>query len=479
MNISADVIVLLPELVLAVGAMVLLLIGALGGGRTAPLVTGLAVLLVIASGVLELMTGSGTLSAFHGAFIDDSFGRFAIILILIAAGTSILLAGEFFAHKNISRFELPVLILLGTLGMMLMVSASNFISLYMGLELQNLALYVLASFDRDNTRSTEAGLKYFVLSSLSSGLLLYGISLIYGFAGSTSFETVAAVIHHSGVGIGLIFGMVFLIAGLAFKISAVPFHMWTPDVYQGSPTPISAYFSTAAKVAGMIFFMRPILVAFPDALHEWRQIIVLISILSMGLGTIAALGQTNIKRLMAYSSISHMGYALLGLAAGTAVGVRGTLIYLAIYIVTNLGVFTCIQAMRRDGEQVENISDMKGMYHRNPKLAFAFSALFLSLSGMPPLAGFFAKIYVFMAALQAGLYTLAILGVLASVIGLAYYIRLVKVMFFDEPEKELDTGIGIASRGILTVSSIFILFFIVGASPIITAADAAAKALLP
>jgi NADH-quinone oxidoreductase subunit N len=220
-------------------------------------------------------------------------------------------------------------------------------------------------------------------------------------------------------------------------------------------------------------------VAFPDALHEWRQIIVLISILSMGLGTIAALGQTNIKRLMAYSSISHMGYALLGLAAGTAVGVRGTLIYLAIYIVTNLGVFTCIQAMRRDGEQVENISDMKGMYHRNPKLAFAFSALFLSLSGMPPLAGFFAKIYVFMAALQAGLYTLAILGVLASVIGLAYYIRLVKVMFFDEPEKELDTGIGIASRGILTVSSIFILFFIVGASPIITAADAAAKALLP
>ena len=328
-------------------------------------------------------------------------------------------------------------------------------------------------------RSTEAGLKYFVLGALSSGMLLYGISLIYGFTGSVQFSTVATVISHGGVGIGLIFGIVFLVAGLAFKVSAVPFHMWTPDVYEGAPTPITAYFATAAKVAAMCLFLRAILTPFPDAIHQWRQIIIFISVLSMALGAVAALGQKNIKRLMAYSSIGHMGYALLGLAAGTALGVRGVLIYLAIYVATNLGVFAAIQQMRRGGKSVESISDLAGLGRSNPKLALVFSMLFLSLAGLPPLAGFFAKFYVFLAAIQAGLLWPAIIGVLASAIGLVYYLKLVKVMSFDEPAAGFDGDIGIGSRAILILSGAFALLFIFAASPIITAADAAAKALLP
>ena len=293
--------------------------------------------------------------------------------------------------------------LLATLGMLLMVSAASFLSLYMGLELQSLALYVLAAFNRDHLRSTEAGLKYFVLGALSSGMMLYGISLIYGFTGSTQFSAIAAVTHAGVPGLGVIFGIVFLIAGLAFKVSAVPFHMWTPDVYEGAPTPVTAYFATAAKVAALCLFLRAILTPFPDLLHQWRQIIVFISVLSMALGAIAAIGQKNIKRLMAYSSIGHMGYALLGLAAGTALGARGVLIYLAIYVFTNLGVFAAIQAMQRKGKAVENISDLAGLARNDIKLASVFAVLFLSLAGLPPLAGFFAKFYVFLAAIQAGL----------------------------------------------------------------------------
>ena len=417
--------------------------------------------------------------AFAGAFIADDFARFAKILILIGAALSILLAEEFFSAINLSRFELPVLMVIATLGMMLMVSATSFLSLYMGLELQSLALYVLAAFNRDHLRSTEAGLKYFVLGALSSGMLLYGISLIYGFTGSVVFSTVAGVIAHGGVSIGLIFGMVFLTSGLAFKVSAVPFHMWTPDVYEGAPTPVTAYFATAAKVAALCLFLRAILSPFPDAIQQWRQIIIFISVLSIGLGAVAALGQKNIKRLMAYSSIGHMGYALLGLAAGTALGARGVLIYLAIYVFTNIGVFACIQAMKRGGKSVETISDLAGLARTDPKLALVFSMLFLSLAGLPPLAGFFAKFYIFLAAIQAHLYWPAILGVLASAIGLVYYLRLVKLMYFDEPAEAFDGGLGLGSRVIMVLAGAFALFFIFAASPIITAADAAAKALLP
>ena len=478
MSLQADLLTLLPELILAVGAMALLLTGAIGGEKTASMVSWGAIILLAVAGV-ALVMGPVQAHAFRDAFVVDGFSRFAKVLILVGAALSILLADEFFANIELSRFELPVLMLLATLGMMLMVSASSFLSLYMGLELQSLALYVLAAFNRDHLRSTEAGLKYFVLGALSSGMLLYGISLIYGFTGTTSFAAIATVTHGGAPSLGVIFGIVFLIAGLAFKVGAVPFHMWTPDVYEGAPTPITAYFATAAKVAALCLFLRAILIPFPDLIHQWRQIIIFISVLSMALGAIAAIGQTNIKRLMAYSSIGHMGYALLGLAAGTSLGVRGVLIYLAIYVFTNLGVFACIQAMKRGGKQVESISDLAGLARTDLKLALVFGMLFVSLAGVPPFAGFFAKWYVFVAAIQAGLIWPSVLGVLSSAIGLVYYLRLVKVMFFDEPAPGFDAVAGWGSKAILILSSAVVLLFIVAASPIITAADAAAKALIP
>jgi NADH-quinone oxidoreductase subunit N len=477
-NLQADLLVLLPELILAVGAMALLLVGAVNGEKSAPAISWGAFLLLAGAGAATVM-GPDHVTAFHGAFIADGFSRFAKILILIGAALSILLADEFFVSVQLSRFELPVLMLIATLGMLLMVSAASFLSLYMGLELQSLSLYVLAAFNRDHLRSSEAGLKYFVLGALSSGMMLYGISLIYGFTGSTQFASIATVTHAGVTGLGVVFGIVFLIAGLAFKVSAVPFHMWTPDVYEGAPTPVTAYFATAAKVAALCLFLRAILTPFPDLLHQWRQIVIFISVLSMALGAIAAIGQRNIKRLMAYSSIGHMGYALLGLAAGTALGARGVLIYLAIYVFTNLGVFAAIQAMQRRGQAIETISDLAGLARNDIKLASVFSLLFLSLAGLPPLAGFFAKFYVFLAAIQAGLVVPAVLGVLASAIGLVYYLRLVKVMFFDEPVEAFDPVRGAGSKAILVIASLVALFFIFAASPVITAADAAAKALLP
>ena len=478
MTLQTDLLTLLPELILAVGAMALLLAGAIGGEKATPVISWAAIGLMVLSGVAVVLWTPDHATAFHGAFISDSFGRFAKILILIGAALSILLADEFF-QPMAARFELPVLMVLATLGMLLMVSAGSLIALYLGLELQSLALYVLAAFNRDHLRSTEAGLKYFVLGALSSGMMLYGISLIYGFSGTVEFTGIAQVIGQTGVGIGLIFGIVFLISGLAFKVSAVPFHMWTPDVYEGAPTPITAYLATAAKVAAMALFLRVILTSFPHALAQWRQIIIVISVLSMALGAFAALGQKNIKRLMAYSSIGHMGYALLGLAAGTALGARGVLIYLAIYVFTNLGVFACIQAMRRGGRQVETIADLAGLARTNPKLAMIFSLSFLSLAGLPPLAGFFAKFYVFLAAIQAGLIWPAVIGVLASAVGLVYYLRLVKLMYFDEPAPAFDRGMPLGSKAIMVFSGLVTVFFVVAASPIISSADAAAKALLP
>jgi NADH-quinone oxidoreductase subunit N len=476
-SLQIDLLVLLPELVVAIGAMALLLTGAIGGEKTAPMVGWGAVCILFLAAIGAWMGPEGV--AFNGAFVADGFSRFAKILILSGAALSVLLADEFFAGHKLSRFELPVLMLLATLGMMLMVSAASFLALYMGLELQSLALYVLAAFNRDHLRSSEAGLKYFVLGALSSGMLLYGISLIYGFTGSTQFTSIADVTMTGTAGLGLVFGIVFLIAGLAFKVSAVPFHMWTPDVYEGAPTPVTAYFASAAKAAALCLFLRAILTPFPDLIGQWRQIIVFISVLSMALGAVAALGQTNIKRLMAYSSIGHMGYALLGLAAGTSLGARGVLIYLAIYVFTNLGVFACIQTMKRGGKAVETIADLAGLARTDLKFATLFSILFLSLAGLPPLAGFFAKFYVFLAAIQAGLVIPAVLGVLASAVGLVYYLRLVKVMFFDEAAAPFDGGIQPAASTILWLSVAVALFFIVAASPVITAADAAARALLP
>ena len=479
MTLQADLMVLAPELILALGAMALLLTGAMCGEKSVQLVSRCSVAVLLASGAALVWTVPEQTAAFGGVFVADSFARFAKLLILAGSALSILLAEEFFTDIKLSRFELPVLMLLATTGMMLMVSAGSFIALYMGLELQSLALYVLAAFNRDQLRSTEAGLKYFVLGALSSGMMLYGISLIYGFTGSVDFSTIAGVVHETGASLGVTFGMVFLMSGLAFKVSAVPFHMWTPDVYEGAPTPITAYFATAAKVAALCLFVRAILLPFPDLLHQWRQVVVAVSVLSMALGAIAAIGQTNIKRLMAYSSIGHMGYALLGLAAGTALGTRGVLVYLAIYVFTNIGVFAAIQAMKRQGRAVETIADLAGLARTQPLLALVFSALMFSLAGVPPLAGFFAKFYVFAAAMQAGLIVPAVLGVLSSVIGLVYYLRLVKVMYFDEPAAPFEGVLDIGSKGILALSMAVELLFIIAASPVITAADAAAKALLP
>ncbi len=476
MNIQADLLVMLPELILAAGALVLLLAGAVYGDKSSSLLSTFAVLLMAVAAFI-VMSSAEPARAFHGAFVADGFARFAKVLILLSSALCILMARSFFEEEKFVRFELPVLILLATLGMMLMVSASNFIALYMGLELQSLALYVLAAFNRDSLRSTEAGLKYFVLGALSSGMLLYGISLIYGFTGTMDFAGVAGVVKSTGVHIGLVFGLVFLIAGLAFKISAVPFHMWTPDVYEGAPTPITAYFATSAKVAAFALFMRALLLPFPDAIHQWQQIVMFVSVLSMALGAVAAIGQTNIKRLMAYSSIGHMGYALLGLAAGTALGVRGMLIYLAFYVVTNLGVFACIQAMRRDGEAVETIADLAGLARTRPQLAFAFAALMLSLAGLPPLAGIFAKWYVFYAAVAAHLYVLAGLGFIASVVGAYYYLRIVKIMYFDDPAPAFDRDMGRGLGTIMTGASLFSVLLVFVPGPLVVAAAGAAQTL--
>jgi len=356
----------------------------------------------------------------------------------------------------------------------MLISAADLIALYLGLELMSLALYVVAAINRDSIKSSEAGLKYFVLGALSSGMLLYGASLIYGFTGTVSFAGIAKAAGQGGL--GLVFGLVFLFAGFCFKISAVPFHMWTPDVYEGAPTPITAFFAAAPKVAGIAIFVRTTIMAFPEITLQWRQIVVFVAIASMALGAFAAIGQRNIKRLMAYSSIGHMGFALVGLAAGTAEGVQGVLIYMAIYVAMTLGTFACILAMRRDGMLVEEISDLAGLARTHPALAFFLAMLLFSLAGIPPLAGFFAKFYVFLAAIKAGLFTLAVIGVLMSVVGAYYYLAIIKTMYFDEPAKGFGP-MAAELKAVLAVSGLFNLLFFVYPGPLVEAATAAAKSL--
>jgi NADH-quinone oxidoreductase subunit N len=476
-SFHSDLLTLLPEIVLAVGAMALLLFGAIRGERGIALISWLAIAVFAVVGYLVVAPVTGASHAFGGAFVVDDFGRFAKVLILLGSALALLMAQDFLKSEGLDKFEFPVLVMIATTGMMLMVSASSFIALYMGLELQSLALYVLAAFHRDSLRSTEAGLKYFVLGALSSGMMLYGISMIYGFTGTTDFAPVAAASHH--VSIGLIVGIVFMISGLAFKVSAVPFHMWTPDVYEGAPTPITAFFSMSPKVAAMALFLRVMIEGLGPAIAQWQQVIVAVSVLSMALGAIAAIGQTNIKRLMAYSSIGNMGYILLGLAAGTPAGIQGVLIYLAIYLVTSAGVFVCILAMRRDGEPVETIADLAGLARTRPRLAFCLMMFMVSLSGIPPFAGFFGKFYVFLAAIDAHLYVAAVIGVVASVIGAYYYWRIFKIMYFDEPAPAFDKEMGAPLNFILAASGVFTMFFIVGAEPMVRLAADASKALLP
>jgi NADH-quinone oxidoreductase subunit N len=470
----ASLMPVLPELVVIVGAMALLMLGVFRGDNSTPMIEGGALLVLGATLVLILMQPAAPVELFGGSIVVDAFSRFFKVLIIIGAAAALIMAAPFWRNHKLNRFEFSVLLLLSVAGMMVMVSARDLISLYLGIELMSLSLYVIAAIDRENIRSTEAGLKYFVLGALSSGMLLYGSSLIYGFTGTVSFAGIAAAAKEPSL--GLIFGIVFLFAGLAFKVSAVPFHMWTPDVYEGAPTPVTAFFAAAPKVAAIALFCRVAVTSFPAIASQWQQIVVFVAIASMVLGAFAAIGQKNIKRLMAYSSIGHVGYALVGLAPGTATGISSVMIYMSIYLAMTLGTFACIIAMRRDGGQVEEIDQLSGLARTQPVMAFVLAALMFSLAGIPPLAGFFAKFYVFLAAIEGKFYILAVIGVLASVVGAYYYLRIVKIMYIDEPAQQfLPMPKPVAA--VLLLSSAFVILFFVYPGPLVAAANAAAKSL--
>ncbi len=464
----------LPELALAIGALALILVGAIGAKTSDRLVTEVAVG-VLGLAILILLDGRGSATAFDGAFIDDSFGRFMKVLSYTGSLVTLLIAQDFLAQEKIDKFEFPVLILLSTLGMSMLISASGLIALYLGLELMSLALYVVAAFHRDDARASEAGLKYFVLGALSSGMLLYGASLLYGFAGTVSFAGIAAAVKGTA-SLGVVFGLVFLLAGLAFKISAVPFHMWVPDVYEGAPTPVTAFFASAPKIAAVAITVRVVTTAFPGIALQWQQIVIFLSILSMVLGSFAAIGQTNIKRLMAYSSIGHVGFALVGLAADSAAGVAGVLFYMAIYLVMTLGSFAAILTMRVDGKAVENIHDLAGLARSDATMAFFLAMLMFSLAGVPPLAGFFAKFYVFYAAVEAHLYWLAVIGFVTSVVAAFYYIQIVRIIYFDEPAARFDKAVPVL-RAVIIASGLAVVFLFAYPAPFVTAAAVAAKSL--
>jgi len=465
---------ILPEIVLVTGALLLLMLGVFIKQKTAWFTTFLAVAVLLGTSALVYLQGSASSTLFSGSFIIDPFARIMKIVTLVAAAVAVFMSYDYLTRAKIWAYEFVVLALLAVAGMMMMISANDLITLYLGIELQSLSLYVIAAFHRNSERSSEAGLKYFVLGALSSGMLLYGSSLIYGFTGATNFEQIANVLQTSGSSLGIIFGLVFILSGLVFKISAVPFHMWTPDVYEGSPTPVTAFFAAAPKVAAMGMIVRLLMSAFPAIASHWQQIIVFVSIMSMVLGAFAAIGQTNIKRLMAYSSIGHMGFALVGLAAGTELGVRSVVIYMIIYAVMSLGAFACILGMRREEGPVEKISDLAGLARNDLTMAFLLAMLMFSLAGIPPLAGFFAKFYVLLAAVEANMVPLAIVGVIASVIGAFYYLRIIKVMFFDEPAEKFHPMHG-SVRAVLLVSGLFVLAYVVYPTPLVTAAELAAK----
>ncbi len=436
---EADFNTVLPEVLLAVFAMAALLFGAYGGkDKTAPMMIWVTAAIMAGTALWIGFNGSGTHAAFGGMFLDDAFSRFAKVTILLSAAAVLLMSESYLAKRDLLRFEFPLLIALASVGMMVMVSAGDLMTLYMGLELQSLSLYVVAALRRDSVKSTEAGLKYFVLGALSSGMLLYGASLVYGYSGTTLFSGIIQTATEGHLSLGLLFGLVFLITGLAFKVSAVPFHMWTPDVYEGSPTPVTAFFATAPKVAAMALFARLLFDAFGGVTADWGQVLALLSVASMFLGAVAAIGQRNIKRLMAYSSIAHMGFALMGLSAGTAGGVQAMLIYMTIYVTMNIGTFAFILSMEKDGTPVTDIGSLNQLSRHEPLKALAMLVLLFSLAGVPPLVGFFGKFYVLKAAVDAQMAWLAVAGVVASVIGAFYYLRIVFYMYFGEEGDGID-----------------------------------------
>ena len=478
MNIAVEISAVWPELFIAIAAMAMLMYGAFRAEDSARFVTWAGVLVLVVAALLVLAGPAGKTTAFNGQFMVDAFAVFTKVLLIAGAALAMILAQPYNMREDIKQFEFPILMVFAVLGMMMMVSANDLLSLYVGLELQSLSLYVLAAIRRDNLRSSEAGLKYFVLGALSSGILLYGMSLIYGFAGTTSFDGLAGIFAaDNDAPVGVIVGLVFIAAGLAFKVSAVPFHMWTPDVYEGAPTPITAFFAVAPKIAAIALFVRVMIGPFGDLVADWQQIIWFISLSSMILGSFAAIVQTNIKRLMAYSSIGHMGFVLVGLAAGNEQGVQGILLYLTIYLFMNIGTFACILAMRRQGRMVEDIDELAGLSKTNPYLAAALGIFMFSMAGIPPLAGFFAKFYVFLAAIEAGLYVLTVVGLLTSVVGAYYYLRIVKLMYFDEPAEAFDRSPGREITVIVTITGIITVFFFIGLAPVLNGAEAAAAVL--
>ncbi|MEC7252935.1 MAG: NADH-quinone oxidoreductase subunit NuoN [Pseudomonadota bacterium] len=475
-----DLNIIFPEIFLSVYAMVALLgVVYTSKDELAKRVTWVTAFIFILVAFLIIFSEEKTEIAFGGMFINDAFSRFSKIIILLSAAVVLVMGQEYMSRRGFLRFEYPLIVTLSVVGMMVMVSAGDLMSLYMGLELQSLALYVIAAFKKDSVKSTEAGLKYFVLGALSSGLLLYGSALVYGYSGTTLFSGILSNVSTDVPSLGLLFGLALVIAGLAFKVSAVPFHMWTPDVYEGAPTPVTAFFATVPKMAAICLFIRVMYDAFGNMINDWQQIIALLSILSMFLGAFAAIGQTDLKRLLAYSSIAHMGYALIGLAAGTEFGVQSVLEYMTIYITMNIGVFAIVMSMQQDGQSVTEIASLKMISETDPGKAIALVILLFSLAGIPPMLGFFAKFEVLRAAINAELVYLAVLGVLASVIGAFYYLRIVYFIYFGEmPETPLDDAKSPILRTIWTASAAIMIFGIVSLLGVEQMAKAAAFSLL-
>ena len=439
--IASDFSTVRPEVFLSLYAMLALVVFVYSGkDKHAALSIWLTsgVFLLLAA-IIGLSSAPGT-NSFNGMFVDDNFARFAKVVILLSAATVLVMGQDYAAKHDMLKFEYPLLVALSVVGMMVMVSAGSLLTLYMGLELQSLALYVIAAFRRDSAKSTEAGLKYFVLGALSSGLLLYGASLVYGFAGTVEFAGIMQATQGGDLSMGLLLGLVFVISGMAFKVSAAPFHMWAPDVYEGAPTPVTAFFATAPKMAAMGLFARVVHDAFGGVIGEWQQVVAVLSVVSMFLGAVAAIGQGDIKRLMAYSSIAHMGFALMGLASGTAFGVQAMMVYMAIYVTMNIGMFAFILTMERDGRPVSDIASLHMYSKKEPLKALCVAALMFSMAGVPPLVGFFGKFYVLRAAYEANMAWLAVAGVVASVIGAFYYIRIVYFMYFGEAGEPLDAN---------------------------------------
>ena len=458
------VIYILPELFLSLSIIFNLMVG-IFVKKSFKLVNLLTISSLVFATGLVLNQPNEIIKIFNNSYIIDNLSIFMKVLTLVFCFFVLICSKDYVKINNMDKIEYPIIILASILGMMLMISSYDLILFYLGLELQSLSLYVLASFKRDNLQSTEAGLKYFVLSALASGLLLYGFSLIYGFTGSTNFEIISNNLNLSNP--GSVFGIVFVIVGLAFKISAVPFHMWTPDVYEGAPTSITSFFALVPKIAALCVFIRFMYVPFINAIDQWQIIIVFLAVGSMILGAVAAIGQTNIKRLIAYSSIGHIGYALAGLATGSNDGIQSSVIYITIYIIMNLGLFSCLLMMKRNNVYFEQIDDLSGLSKNHPLLSLSLMIILFSLAGIPPLAGFFAKFYIFKSVLEQSMFFLAIVGLLSTVVAAFYYLRLIKIMYFDEEKEKYDTDHSLWLKFSLTISTILILLYFIFPSQLI------------